>query len=392
MTRRQAKIVYAVGERAIRTVTGGTTLAQSVVHLKGTAYERGRQHGASLRQTIHAMVSRWKENLTSEYGLAADEVISRFIARTDFLDAIETWTPGIIDEIRGLTDGSGLDFETLFSFQCVDELWANSDRIVGEHCSSFGVVGDGFQPTMIAQTIDVETFRDGGQAVLHIVDDTHESFVVTCAGVIGFNGLNHRGVGVCCNAALPLRNAPSGLPVSCVVRGVLTRSSAEEAVEFLSRVPHATGQHYLIGDPAHVRSIECSAGQVIEVPLDAETGSICHTNHPLASDDVHPWYRELIQADKSYSFLDNSRARLAALRAGLSTMEEARAGQFSRILSSRDDLRHPICASREDGEFYNEAGLFTFASTLMELSDSPVLHVALGPPNQTPVERLRFAL
>jgi len=50
-----------------------------------------------------------------------------------------------------------------------------------------------------------ETFRHGFQTVLHIryPDTDLEAFAVTSAGLIAFNGMNNRGVGICCNF-LPL--------------------------------------------------------------------------------------------------------------------------------------------------------------------------------------------
>jgi L-amino acid N-acyltransferase YncA len=51
----------------------------------------------------------------------------------------------------------------------------------------------------------------------------------------------------------------------------------------LRRVLHATGQHYLVGDPTQVRSIECSADAVAEFVAEGTKDVAWHTNHPLAS-------------------------------------------------------------------------------------------------------------
>jgi len=368
-------------------------LTPQVLCLSGSAYERGRTHGQTLRTQIRDVVAAWLSELEKEFARPGDEVVDRFVQRTDFLPAIKRWTPDVLEEIRGIAEGSGLRFDTVFAFQCVDEVWANGDRIVGEHCTTVGHRGDGTQPPLIAQTVDVETFRDGYQVVLRIVDGSAgtESLVTSCAGVIGFNGLNQHGVGVCCNGELQLRHASTGLPVACVVRGILQQRSADEALDFLARVAHASGQHYLVGDPAQIRSLECSSTGVAEV-APADAGDVLwHTNHPLASEDLQPWYRELLAAGKSYPFLDNSRARLAALKARLgSDSMTSRFEQFRGILASSDDRRHPICSGPEDDTFYAEVGLSTFASTLMVLSRAPELHVTLGPPDRTPCQVLRF--
>ena len=361
--------------------------------LSGSPYERGLTHGRTQKKEIHEVVAQWKAELTQAYSLPANDMIGRFVERTNFLAAIKTWTPDLFDEIRGIADGCGLDFDTIYAFQCVDELWANGDRITGEHCTSFGFRGSARGSTLLAQTIDVESFRDGYQLVLRIRDEETggESLVVSCAGVIGFNGLNRFGVGVCCNAELQLRHAPEGLPVACVLRGVLQQPTAAAAVDFLRRVPHATGQHYLVGDPTQVHSMECSPDTIVEYVPEGISDVVGHTNHPLASHDLEPWYRELLDAHKSYPFLDNSRARLAALEARL-RMEPtgSRLEQLAEILRSTDDSLHPICCTRDPGTFYAEIGLFTFASTIAVLCDDPELHVTLGPPSRAPSHVLRF--
>jgi len=355
------------------------------LRLSGSAYDRGRAHGEALRRPIAEVVSRWIAELETYYAIPAREIIARFFERTDFLPAIECWTPHLLDEVRGIADGCGVDFETMLAFQCVDEIWANGDRIAGEHCSTFGFRGDAGRPAILAQTIDVESFRDGAQALLLIEEEClgGTCLVATCAGVLGFNGLNRRGLGVCCNAELQLRHRQTGLPVAFVLRGVLEQKSVDAAAAFLREIPHATGQHYLLADPTQMRSLECSAGAVAEwAPDDGK--AIWHTNHPLASDDLHAWYRAMLEAGESYPFLANSRVRLATLERKLRTAGAAcRPEQLRRILASADDPRHPICSCGDEGEFYAEMGLFTFGATLMVLSDPPELHATLGPPRQT---------
>src|SRR4029078_1831968 len=137
------------------------------------------------------------------------------------------WTPDLIDEIRGIVDGAAIDFDTMFAYQFVDEVWVYTDRLSAEHCSGMGLARTAKEPTHIAQNLDFESFRDGTQAVLHIKypDSDLECLVVTSAGMVAQNGLNNKGVGVCCNTLLELGNCLDGLPVSCMIRGILQQST-----------------------------------------------------------------------------------------------------------------------------------------------------------------------
>ena len=61
--------------------------------------------------------------------------------------------------------------------------------------------------------------------------------MLTHAGLIGLNGLNSAAIGVCCNTLKQLANCRDGLPVACVVRGVLRQETAAAAVDFLATQP-----------------------------------------------------------------------------------------------------------------------------------------------------------
>jgi hypothetical protein len=94
-----------------------------VVELEGPPYQMGRVHGQALKAEIRELVDRWKKDLEKTYGVPADVFIARFLERTDFKPAIERWTPGLLDEVRGIADGAGLDFDTVYAFQLIDEFW-----------------------------------------------------------------------------------------------------------------------------------------------------------------------------------------------------------------------------------------------------------------------------
>jgi hypothetical protein len=90
-------------------------------------------------------------------------------------------------------------------------------------------------------------------------------------------------------------------------------------------------------------------------------------------------------------FLENSRARYESLARRL--VEQPGGGRLDDIrelLVSKDFVEHPICGSKGENEFYSSLGLFTFASTIMVLSNEPALHVALGPPDVTPFPECTF--
>jgi len=361
--------------------------------LEGTAYQRGLCHGEALRAKIQELVGEWQAQLSTGFQLDAKQVIERFLQRTDFVSTIQQWTPDLLDEVRGIADGCGLSFETMLAFQLIDELWA-SGEVVFEHCTTIGFPATTDEPAHLGQTLDVETFRDGYQVVLRIADAASgtEALVATTAGLIGLNGINNRGVGVCVNALLPLNSRINGLPVACVVRGVLSCASVQQASDFVRRVPHACGQNYLIGGPDGVIDLECSANQVAEYRPDGWNGVVWHANVPLANDDYTPDFRAALDKQQPGPYMQSSQVRFECVERRLRQAPTEERLEFLReTLASRDSLEYPICSTGDKDEWNAQIGIFSLASTIMRLSADPEFYVSFSPADPSSYIKLTFA-
>jgi len=358
-----------------------------VVALEGTPLERGLTHGKKLKEPIHTLLKLWKADLAERYKMDAAAFVQRFVKQTDYPAAIKQWTPDLLDEVKGIAQGAGVDFETMFVFQLIDEYWVNGPGVAGEHCSAVAIGRRGDRPGFVAQNMDLEGFREGFQAILRIkTPDKPEALVLTCAGLIGLNGLNSRSVGICCNTLSQLAFARTGLPVACVVRGVLERGSDDAAVEFLRDVKHASGQNYLIGGPEKVHDFECSAGKVSRLNPSTEGAALLHTNHPLANDDYNADYRAALAKKEAGKRIENSATRLLALEKRLGKKDAALdLDVVKTTLAAKDSPEHPVCRAFKDKKVN-----FTFAATIMALGVKPELHVTAGPPDTQPYQRFTF--
>src|SRR5262245_9106836 len=228
------------------------------VRLEGSHYNRGLIHGRTLQKEIQEVVRLWKNDLERAYKTKPAEFIAQFLRKTDFIPAIKKWTPGLLDEVRGIADGSGVDFDTIFTLQLIDEQWANGGEVVAERCTSIGANRKGSNPTFVAQNMDIDRFYHGYQTLLRIKHEGSglESFVFTCPGVIALNGLNSRAVAIACNTLIQLAHNRDGLPVAFIVRAVLEQRTFDDAVRFIHEVKHASGQNYIIGGPEKAGSFE----------------------------------------------------------------------------------------------------------------------------------------
>jgi predicted choloylglycine hydrolase len=366
-----------------------TSSKLKVLVLDGTPHNRGLVHGRAMKDQIHQAVRLWKAELADAFKMDANAFIERFVRQTHFVRAMKKWTPDLVEEIRGLAEGADIDFATMLVLQLPDECFVNGEAIAREHCSSLGFSRSGERPALVAQNMDTPSFVDGFQLVLHVKhpDSDLEAFVLTQAGCIGLNGMNNRAVGICTNALWQLNGSRDGLPVACIVRGVLEQRSEKDAVAFLHRVKHASGQNYVLGGAARAASFECSAGRVERCTPAGRDDVVWHTNHPLVNDEYTTAYRTLRADPKALAKREaNTRARLHCLEKRLTGGSAARDVDLVKAtLASRDSAQYPVSLPKK-----GKGTAFTFASTIMVLSDKPVFHVAPGPPDVTAYEALTF--
>lgn len=334
-----------------------------VVEAAGTPREAGRAHGEAARDLIAAGLDRWLARIGRDHPEGADAYLAGFLAATDFLPAVRRHTPDLLEEVAGVAEGAGQPFARILAFNLLDEEWEHdkATRLPSPGCTVVGLARDEAGTPVLAQTMDIPDLHDGTQIVLRVrAGDAPETQVLAYAGMLGLTGANAAGVGVVVNNLEVLRSAPDGLPVVFVTRGILARERLADAAAFVLGVPHATGQHYAVGDPGGVRAFEGWGGGVAEVPTGP--GRYTHANHPLASDalrgDPEPAYRASRTRERQAAV---ARPEAAATQAAVETLLEETA-----VPVSRDPA----------------GGYMTFGAVSMALSRPPRLRVAAGPPHR----------
>jgi len=350
-----------------------------VIELKGTPYQRGLIHSQSLKSEIQELIKRWKADLEKTYSVPATTFIEKLLAASDFEPAIERWTPGLLDEVRGIADGAGVDFQTMYAFQLVDETWVMSDDLGLAKCTTIAARRRGDSPALVAQTLDIPTFYHGFQTVLRIEGSVEEpgALIFTIPGVVAANGLNDRSVAVCVNAVTQLAYSAKGLPVAFVIRGILRQKTYQDAVRFLREIQPAAPQNYVIGGPKQVTSFERSANRMVEfIPFEGAEFTY-HTNHPILNDDFNPRFTEGLK--ERGMTLEAYKARCSRFKFLGETFKDNKAALDLAVLKR-------VFADRDSG--INNEG--TYGCTIMVLGDHPELHIAPGRPDTAPFEVLGF--
>lgn len=339
--------------------------------LTGSPRERGLIHGESLRGEIELSLSRWSEQLAVEgqrSSASGDDPVRSLARSSGFVSAMEEHTPDLVDELRGIAEGSGQELESIVGLNLMDEEVWLSDRERPESCTSLACrAEDGL--VLAGQTMDLTARHDGLQVLLRIPGRSGEALILSSPGMLGLCGVSAGGFAVFCNQLVQLATSTTGLPVAAVTRMALTAESLSAAREWIGAAPHATGQNYLLASFDAIVCLEASALGVAEVLPDGS--GIVHTNHPLSEE---AGYATGLDGSVDGGFSAGSHDRLEYVRRRLpGNADEAGIRELFR------DRSVPICKVPADG-----GDELTFGAVMAELGRSGTrAWFTPGPPDRT---------
>lgn len=356
------------------------------LELSGTPYERGLTHGTVLKKEIHEVIDLFKKDIAETTQEDPDAFIAKFLELTDYKASVEKWTPELMQELQGISEGSGVDFETIFMHQLGDEYWFNTKDIIAHSCSSFGVNKSDDRPSITAQNMDIPEFYHGFQTVIKIndTDSDKETMVLTIPGQLGITGMNNKSVSINCNTLMQLDYGKTGLPVTFIVRGVLDKNIQEEALNFVNEVLHASGQNYIIGGPEKVYSLECSANKVVEFRPFENSIFTYHTNHPMSNRDYSSKYIMLLEENNiTLEEFEEEGFRCQRIKSFQERFTENTTNieieEIKNVLRSRDNDGRDVVSNSN-----------TYASVIYELSEQPKFIIAPGKPHEVDYIELDF--
>jgi predicted choloylglycine hydrolase len=180
---------------------------------------------------------------------------------------------------------------------------------------------------------------------------------------------------------MELNASTDGLPVACVVRGILLKKDKKSAIDFLQKVKHASGQNYIIGAVDSVYDFEASANKVVRfIPLANNPSVVYHTNHTMSNDDIKPWYKEFnrkILSGETDGYGSVTRFTAIKNRLDISNTDFSD-NTIKETLSSKDSEKYPVCIA-----YQSDKGLFTFSSVIYTLGKNPTVQLTNGSPDQS---------
>ncbi|KAK7943717.1 isopenicillin-N n-acyltransferase [Apiospora aurea] len=309
------------------------------IHCSGTPHEIGLQQGKQARTQVLGSLAFYRQLFQETCGLdwpAVQAEAERYVAPLTRL------APRHLDEIRGIAEGSGVDFLDILALNVRTEinfgLFTDAPATGGtaaiskmpetDGCTSLswfsgdhkdGPASSPKSPfSYLAQNWDWMPAQRANIVILRIDNTTSPNnhplplpkiATVTEAGLLAKAGLNSHGVGVCLNALRCRGVDRTRLPIHLALRRALECPSRADATRTLRESGLAGCGHILVADAATGGAgLECTSRWVRELGMDGD-GRVHHTNHLLLLN------RELDGTDfEDSAWLAGSPPRLARVK------------------------------------------------------------------------------
>ncbi len=215
-----------------------------VLHVAGTPYEMGFQHGTLLKEQVAGLTKRVQFMLTIE---GARDPKNNPMKRLQeaYERCLPHIPPDIIEEMRGLAEGSGLPLETVRIANMIPELF---------HCSGFALWGKATQDGALYHGRILDYAMEVGYHMYAVVMVAHpegkHAFVnVGYAGFLGsVTGVNDQQVAFG-EMGGGGEGDWDGMPMSFLMRkGMEEADNLEEGLAIFRDTPRTCEYYYVISD------------------------------------------------------------------------------------------------------------------------------------------------
>ncbi len=316
---------------------------QPVIKVCGTPYEQGVQEGQQLKEIIEKNVRLVKEKMVKDH--LDNERYYTFVERN--LGYLERDHRDIYDEMKGISDGSGIDFQDIVYLNVPAYFMT---KYFNQECSMLMVRGkatcDG--NTYVIKNRDMSTYIE--QAVIHReYPDGLKIVEINGAGTVTYPacGMNSYGLGVT-NTGFWSEKAPSAVErvdsahIFLNAHHLLKEcKTAKEALQYVKESPRMNGLNVIIVDTQDAYCVEMTKDEAV-VQEDDGSGVLFRSNHYVSEELKH-----LNMDETEYTSTFKRYARIKEL-------VEERYGKLRfqdcfRIMSDHENGVNCICRHPQEG-------------------------------------------
>jgi isopenicillin-N N-acyltransferase-like protein len=351
-------------------ITYATRRPVPIVYVQGSHYQMGQQVGEDRREVIHHTLATYRGLFQSEadrlHIYSWDEAI---LHARKYLPFAEESVPQYVEELRGVADGAGLDFNDLLVLNCMEAL---TEDALHRGCTSLAAAPEMTADGSLLVGHNEDWLPEDFESVylIHAQPDDEPAFLaITYGGLLPNIGFNQHGIAQCCDSVYP-NDARVGVPRIFVSRAVLAAMTPAGAIQAALNRRRAAGYNHLIAHVSgEIYNVEVSARE-FEL-IYAMDGLLAHTNHYLS--------RPMRAIERDSDELIPSRVRYNRVMRLLHSQQ----GQISRasiqsLLSDHVNFPESICnhVSIDDYPLDRQQ---TIAALVMDLTNL-TMDVAWGTP------------
>ncbi|KAL4956732.1 acyl-coenzyme A:6-aminopenicillanic acid acyl-transferase-domain-containing protein [Aspergillus filifer] len=289
--------------------------------LSGDPYNLGLQHGQQARALIEKNIKTYTAFFAETAGLSWSEAKTRSEA---FIPTLEKLYPAILDEIKGIADGAGLQVLDILALNVRSEIALTNYEnqapekekekevpAITDGCTSLAQLSADGRKLVVAQNWDWVADLSEGMLILDVNPTTTSDgeakrfrfFTMTEAGLVGKVGLNSAGLALCLNALRCGAFDDQRLPTHIMTRYVLEHADGfDSAVAMIERLGGASSANMMMGDAGgKYGTVEVTpmgisvlspqtAGSQGEFDLKRGKGPsfVAHTNHVITLPEDFP--------------------------------------------------------------------------------------------------------
>jgi isopenicillin-N N-acyltransferase-like protein len=329
-----------------------------VIEVKGTHRQMGFAIGREMKECVERMVINYRQMIeqSPEIKLTWERAV---VQARKYLPFVVEYMPQYVDELRGLAEGSGTEFEDLVVCNCLEEM--TSDMLF-ERCTTiaFGPDRTANGHVLIGHNEDWMPVDRDLQYVVRADPEGELPFLsATYGGLLCNIGFNSAGVAQAINSVYPT-DVRLGVPRVFVGRSVLASSRIGTAINRALHPRRAAGyNHVLVDENGELYNLEVTSTRYDM--LYGGDGWLAHSNHYTSN-----WLHELEEKPEQLtgSRVRNNRAQRLAAKAvqrGKVQIEDVQA-----ILSDHVNYPSSICSHPKDRPAINQSA--TIGSIIMDLS------------------------
>ena len=351
------------------------------VRARGSYREIGRIVGEAAREQLQASMAFFRDNFEAMTSGRLTFAQAETEARR-YLAHAQAHLPHLVDELKGVAEGSGVSFDELLVPNCAEEFTANElpggeHRLLspgsprrGDRCTAVAVSAGGRH--VVGHNMDWYVI-DAVNNVLFDMTVPDGTRVIGIAGApyLLMLGMNSHGVASVSNSVHSTDNL-IGVPNAFVRRSTLEAPTLDEARARGLLAARARGTNHFFADTrGRLWDVETSA--TAHAMMDhTDAGFMAHTNHyaspEMAAFEGYPW--------------EESRIRLATaeriLRAGVERGDDPVDVVAASLRCHEPGSDNAICGHPDGTEPLADQGM-TVGSMICDLDERRV-YACAGPP------------